>query len=151
MKRCSRCKEEKVETDFGSHKGRKDGLADYCKVCQRAAGKIAYDKNPRQRGTPEQLRARQYAWRKRNPEKYLATMLRHSAKRLCIPEPTRPRPERCEACGDFPRKRSLVRDHDHFEGAFRGWLCNGCNVALGFLKDNPRRIEGLLAYLRRSE
>jgi hypothetical protein len=29
----------------------------------------------------------------------------------------------------------------------RGWLCNGCNIALGILQDDRKRIAGLLEYL----
>lgn len=29
----------------------------------------------------------------------------------------------------------------------RGWLCRGCNIALGHLREDPRRIEGLLRYI----
>lgn len=31
----------------------------------------------------------------------------------------------------------------------RGWLCNGCNTALGLLKEDAGRIAGLIEYLRR--
>lgn len=31
----------------------------------------------------------------------------------------------------------------------RGWLCRSCNLALGFLQENPRKIQGLLDYLQR--
>lgn len=56
----------------------------------------------------------------------------------------------------------LCMDHDHAccpTGKFpqskkvscgvcvRGWLCRTCNTALGLLKEDPRRIEGLLEYL----
>lgn len=44
---------------------------------------------------------------------------------------------------------NLCVDHDHSTGAVRGRLCGGCNSALGFLSDNPQRIEGLIAYLAR--
>lgn len=29
----------------------------------------------------------------------------------------------------------------------RGWLCRGCNMGLGNLQENPRKIQGLLEYL----
>lgn len=32
----------------------------------------------------------------------------------------------------------------------RGWLCRGCNVALGHLQENPDKIRGLVAYLGNS-
>jgi hypothetical protein len=38
-------------------------------------------------------------------------------------------------------------DHDHATGAVRGILCRPCNLALGLLKDDPRRLAGLVVYL----
>lgn len=49
-------------------------------------------------------------------------------------------------CGTTTR---LHMDHDHTTGEFRALLCNGCNTALGFLKENPERISGLRAYIER--
>lgn len=40
-------------------------------------------------------------------------------------------------------------DHDHETGKVRGELCGSCNVALGLLKDNEFRAEGLAEYIRR--
>lgn len=37
MKRCSKCREVKELTAFGKHKGRVDGLNNYCKPCMSAA------------------------------------------------------------------------------------------------------------------
>lgn len=59
-------------------------------------------------------------------------------------------------------KESLHMDHDHDccpPGKFpqsskvscgecvRGWLCHPCNMSLGQMQEDPRRIEGLLRYL----
>ncbi|MFF1776938.1 endonuclease VII domain-containing protein [Streptomyces virginiae] len=49
-------------------------------------------------------------------------------------------------------------DHDHgccpgyrsCGKCIRGLLCNGCNLALGFVKDSPQRLSGLISYLERS-
>lgn len=35
MKRCSKCKATKPESDFNAHKGTKDGLSHWCKPCDR--------------------------------------------------------------------------------------------------------------------
>lgn len=43
--------------------------------------------------------------------------------------------------------RSFTLDHDHDTGEIRGVLCQRCNLALGHLKDDPKRIAGLLNYL----
>ncbi len=61
----------------------------------------------------------------------------------------RPKPDRCEACNQNHPK--IVLDHCHETGAFRGWLCDPCNVVLGLVKDNPERLEQLAEHLRNPE
>jgi hypothetical protein len=50
----------------------------------------------------------------------------------------------CEACGDGV---DLVIDHNHTTGNYRGVLCNHCNKALGFARDNSERLRALASYL----
>lgn len=59
----------------------------------------------------------------------------------------------CEACGSAG---PLVTDHDHSHphgkdkmcsACIRGRLCNGCNTALGYLKESQERVAGLARYL----
>jgi hypothetical protein len=38
-------------------------------------------------------------------------------------------------------------DHDHETGNFRGWLCNKCNSALGWLDDDINKLRRALNYL----
>lgn len=52
----------------------------------------------------------------------------------------------CEVCGGRQR---LCIDHDHASGATRGVLCTPCNQALGFMRDDPERLEAAAGYLRR--
>jgi hypothetical protein len=42
-------------------------------------------------------------------------------------------------------------DHDHSTGKVRGYLCNGCNVALAHLKDSVTRMKQLINYIEREE
>lgn len=60
--------------------------------------------------------------------------------------------ELCESCGS---KERLVTDHDHShhedsrkmcEQCIRGRLCNGCNAALGFLKEDVTKMRMLIKY-----
>lgn len=39
-------------------------------------------------------------------------------------------------------------DHDHTSGKVRGLLCRSCNLALGLVHDNPKRLCGLSEYIR---
>ncbi len=59
----------------------------------------------------------------------------------------RPRSSKCEACGN---KGKVVYDHCHKSGAFRGWICHGCNIAIGFSADSPKRLRMMARYLERS-
>jgi hypothetical protein len=62
----------------------------------------------------------------------------------------RSRPEVCDVCGGAPDQgRALVFDHCHARGHFRGWLCRGCNLALGNAGDDPTRLRRLADYLER--
>lgn len=56
------------------------------------------------------------------------------------------RPEVCEVCGSSKR---ICYDHDHATGLHRGWLCDACNRALGYVKDNPVTLRALADYLER--
>ena len=64
---------------------------------------------------------------------------------------THPQPDTCEVCGKPPYGKSptLHFDHCHTTGAFRGWLCVGCNTALGSAFDDPTILRKLADYLER--
>lgn len=58
------------------------------------------------------------------------------------------RPNVCSVC----EKKCVTRyDHDHATGKFRGWLCNGCNLALGNAYDSPEILRKLADYLERAQ
>lgn len=47
--------------------------------------------------------------------------------------------------------KNLAVDHDHKTGKIRGLLCNNCNVAVGFLQDNPEMGNKIADYLKEGE
>ena len=58
----------------------------------------------------------------------------------------RPKPEICEICGKGGR---ICFDHCHKTGKFRGWICESCNVLLGFAKDDISTLQSLVKYLKK--
>lgn len=68
----------------------------------------------------------------------------------------------CDSCGDEIRfgtkdgwSACIDHNHSHCPGAkgcrdcVRGILCRGCNISLGYLKDDPTRIIALIEYLEK--
>lgn len=59
----------------------------------------------------------------------------------------------CAVCGDeldrAPGSRRTHLDHDHSTMRVRGVLCLNCNIAIGRLKDSPRRARLAADYLER--
>ena len=53
-----------------------------------------------------------------------------------------------KALGTLPKKKVHV-DHDHDTNKVRGVLCHGCNVALGFVSEDPATLRRLADYLER--
>lgn len=57
--------------------------------------------------------------------------------------------EKAETARDrMGRVRRLAVDHDHETGEVRGLLCHACNIALGYLDEDPERMESAAAYIR---
>jgi hypothetical protein len=47
--------------------------------------------------------------------------------------------------------RAVCLDHDHTTGVFRGFLCMGCNTALGHVQDRTDVLLGLINYLNNNK
>lgn len=54
-----------------------------------------------------------------------------------------PRPP-CEICGGSV---NMVLDHDHVRNEIRGWLCNHCNLGIGWLGEDVSRLQRAIEYL----
>jgi Recombination endonuclease VII len=58
---------------------------------------------------------------------------------------------KCALCNEESKATGknarLHVDHDHRTGKVRGLLCYGCNIAIGFLEENPDKVQKVLDYL----
>jgi hypothetical protein len=97
----------------------------------------------------EQRREIQKRYRLKHGDKERARARAKNWRAQGCPQPTRAEPSACECCGKSD-KRSLALDHCHETGAFRGWLCSGCNLGLGKLGDTIESVQRALDYLKRA-
>jgi hypothetical protein len=116
------------------------------KARERAAkAKEYYAKNPDKLKAKADQKKEYYA---KNPDKAKAKYEQKVARRekVFVDAAGRPRPSRCEVCN---RDGRIVFDHCHSTGHFRGWICSGCNIALGGVKDTPEILRKLAEYLEK--
>jgi len=57
----------------------------------------------------------------------------------------------CAICETQVADKNMYLDHDHSTGQFRGFLCQRCNSVLGFMDDDPRRLETAADYIRKAQ
>lgn len=128
IKRCTSCGVEKSLQDFVKSKLGKLGRAARCKECASKAWRDNYKAS--------QGRYQATAWKAKRTRQ---------VKELGVI------PDRCEVCGAkfFPGRHTGEQwDHNHATGKGRGWLCQGCNKALGSAGDNPLILSALAEYLK---
>lgn len=145
-KRCRACGRVRKIADFHCRSKAVDGLQGECKKCKRAYAR-AYVRQNR-----DVMVARTRDWVKANPVRAKASSRRYRLRSqygltesqygLLIQKCK----GCCEICGKKPKK--LHVDHCHKTGIVRGLLCQSCNQALGFFRDNPNLLKAAIKYLR---
>ena len=105
---------------------------------------------------PQVMRKATADWRRRNPEKVKAANARPFRGRFGRYGLTvagfhalaARQKGRCAGCNrQLEEGRRTHVDHDHSTGKVRGLLCNGCNTALGFMRESAATAYQLSAYL----
>lgn len=101
---------------------------------------------------PEKMLAATKRWQKANPDKHKGHLRRARLKTFGLTEADfdamwETQNRGCASCGDSCLgRREPVIDHCHATGRVRGLLCLGCNVSLGMMKEDAKRIRALVAY-----
>jgi hypothetical protein len=141
--RCSRCGQEKNPEDFSLARNITRGRQYWCREC---AAQFARERiwAWRQSLDPE-LRAR-YDRSSNLMRLYGLTLDEYDA--LVVQQDGV-----CAICGEPPvkgRGKRLVVDHDHQTGRIRGLLCALCNVAIGYLREDPELFDRAKTYLTKN-
>ncbi len=129
---CCKCKEEKNLSTENFSRNRTNpkhkGFQAKCKPCSQADSTAYYRKCKAENDgiPPYRHKAREYS-------------LRHAYG--LKPEDV---PDNCQVCGSTEK---ICVDHSHESGLQRGFLCNACNLTLGFAEDDPNRLRALADYL----
>lgn len=138
LKRCSKCREAKPETEFHTYQARGETrLMAKCKTCHQA---VAEDWNRR---NPERRRELRAAYGKRNRRRNRARQYGLTVEELDAMEAAQG--GRCLICREPAEK--LAIDHCHTTGKVRGLLCTPCNKGLGHFRDQPARLIAAALYL----
>ena len=160
---CKKCHESKDEKKFSlrSDTGKRRGV---CSSCRSSTP--SRDPEVQRRYKLDHYyrhlkanQARSRAWNQAHPDQRLETSLRYrfGITKKQFDAMVGEQKELCAAC-QLPetatdsrtgKLRRLHVDHNHETGKVRGLLCTRCNLAVGYLKDDPQRAQGILTYLLR--
>lgn len=136
MKRCSKCKFPKDESEFCKDRSRPDGLNHRCNLCNTSHVQDIAARQKKQFGEKEYRRRR----RKYELTHYYGISTEDYANLV------EKQGDKCAICGTKP-EAYLAIDHCHKTNRIRGLLCRKCNSAIGLFDDNPLRIQRALDYL----
>ena len=143
LRECFDCKEALPFDSFTSNKGNYDGygFSTYCKSCQKKRNDEYKKKFP--------WIIQYKRWARRIEEQYGITPDDYyrmwSEQDGC-----------CKICKGWFRGKTnggsecvtFCVDHCHNTGKVRGLLCRDCNTGLGHFKDNTKRLEDAIDYLK---
>jgi len=152
---CTKCGKRKSLNGF--HKlsnHNKDGLHSWCKSCKSKERKTYYQNNKKNLS----LKRKKYYKTHREESRTLSVKKsfgvtleeydNYYSKTL------KEQNGRCAKCGVHCSEKRLVLDHDHNEfgvEAFRGLLCDKCNLGIGLLGDTLEGLMEAINYLKRHD
>jgi hypothetical protein len=129
MKKCKMCNMELNYDDFYRWNKKTGGkcFSSYCKRCTRKLHK-------KDRDIKEYTRKRRYRQLGLTVERYDEMLTEQNNV--------------CKLCKKPPKTMRLAVDHCHETGRIRGLLCTSCNVQIGIIEKNQRRMKEILEYTK---
>lgn len=126
VKRCGRCGEQKLATEFYRSNTRPGGYQAWCKSCSNE-----YSKKDKKR--------KERVWSGRLGVELTYEQYKHllGLQGGC-----------CKLCQEYPTEDKLLCvDHNHTTGEVRGLLCVRCNRWVGLVEANPELFQSIQSYL----
>lgn len=123
VRRCNRCKIDKVFSEFGKENKRK--MRSWCRQCDKEMNK---ERLEIRKNAPPIPKNHICPICHRNENQIKETMQYH-----------------------FHKGSYWVCDHNHKKKTFRGWICKKCNLALGNFNDDIRALENAIDWIKKHE
>ena len=146
MIKCKKCLQEKPRTKFYKEKRTKRGYNARCMDCCKSDARAVFEANPepyreRARAIPADTQRwakilRKYGLTK---EGYYELLDKQDGHCACCPATT----------SGHNMTDLLLIDHCHETDTVRGLLCQDCNLLLGCIKDESKRLIASLFYLKK--
>ena len=140
-KTCHGCRKSKELESFSFYNKKLNKRRTSCRECEA----IRYQKYKKQEG--DRLRK---SWRDASKKYHSPETRRHrTLKKYGIDQSDYELMYDTQngCCAICKLKIALVIDHCHSSGQVRGLLCNGCNLGLGYFKDNIVNLEQAKIYI----
>lgn len=135
MKKCTKCGEEKPQSEYYKGRFNKNTNTQYynsqCKACTNAASNKHYDVGDRRKNKH---------YKNRYGITYQDKIDLYASQNGC-----------CKICGDATALDKIHLDHCHSTGEVRGLLCHGCNIGLGMFKDNTETLLSAIQYIKEAQ
>lgn len=159
-KYCTKCETLKESTEFSRNRYRRDGLHTECKDC--ASSRLRqWSKKPETRvkilakNSERRVRLRACSdprfmvGRKLSASRELEKRFGWKACTASVDELVPLFTTSCQICSKEVGN-AICLDHDHTTGAFRGFLCSGCNSVVGHCGENLEILKRVIEYLSRT-
>lgn len=160
MKKCWKCKTEKIYSFFYNNKARKNGLSDWCKNCCNLSGKKYRQSHKEQTSK----RWKKYYLEYKEERKFYRDVHKRDKREYdlqtnygvgieWVENQYKKVGGKCPLCNNAMKlggvsKGAAFVDHDHKTGKVRGLICFSCNHLLGYAYDNITTLERVIKYLK---
>lgn len=143
LKYCPCCEKVLDILDFYKNKASRDGLDSHCIECKKIMSRLQTEKS-KHKTHLRYLKRKEEQKNKKLQKKYGISLNKYNEMLVS-------QNYKCEICEATVEENGklLAVDHSHVTNKVRGLLCNNCNVAIGFIKDDKEKAIKLAKYIEK--